>query len=247
MRNSESLKIDIINSVPPKATSSYCPIPHGIIIDEIFAELKNRNYQVRHEQYMHTKDYGIVSGNISLYHENSENTGIIPSITFVNSYNKYRTAQISSGAMVLVCANGMIRSSGKAFSRKHLGNAAMPDFLGMIRSSLDNLNAEFEILQDNVETMKRTYLTDVMKAALFGDIYLNYEMMTPTQVSIFNRENKQSKVFTGDTAWDFYNNMTESFKENTPLKYDKQHVWFHSYMSDQLQMKGARNLFTRIL
>lgn len=240
-------KDELLTTPLPLAQKRYGVIPHSVFLNEIQEKLENKGYEITQERYLTANNNQVMTGTYSLK-PNSWDSGIeiSPAVTFVNSYNKTRKAELKAGVMVLVCSNGMIGLKGERYSRKHLGNEALNDFREHINNVIDGVKDEFDRLLLNIEEMKAISLNNVRKALLIGDMFLNNEIILPAQLSILKREIKTSQNFTGDSAYDFYQNVTESFKENHPLNYDRQMVRFHSYISDMLQLSGATNLFKSI-
>jgi len=241
-----TIKEIIMNAEVPAKTKTYCPIPHSVFLEEIVEKLTNNNISIKSEYFASTAKGEIIRGTYKLAMENSYDADINPSISFVNSYNKMRKASVVSGVMVLVCANGMMRESGVNNSRKHSGDSALEDFRAILDTSINSLESEFDILRQNMQEMKNFTISDKHKASMMGDMYLNYEMITPSQLAIFKKEDRESKNFTDDTVWSFYNNITESLKVSHPLHWDRDHAKVHSYISSQFDLTGDRKLYPKL-
>lgn len=235
----------ILDTPVPTDTESYTAIPHSVFLTEIKNELTNRNYTIADERYMTSDECKVITG---VYKVASDlDAEMTPAITFVNSYNKKRTASIRASAMVLVCTNGMCGMvDNGSYVRKHTGNA-LEDFREHIQLVINGLDKEFARLVTNKEEMKSIELTKAKKAQIIGDMLLE-KMITATQLGILLREIKKPSYpcFKDDTLWSFYNHCTEAFKDNHPLNYDKQHVALHTYICDKFQLTGSRGLFQKI-
>lgn len=232
----------------PDKTESYSPIPHSVFLDEIQERLAVKDMSIASERFLTADNYKILTGNFTLSKKGETYTELAPTIYFVNSYNKTRKATIRAGATVLVCRNGMLGTVVNGYySRKHSGTA-LEDFRKHIDLIIDGLEAEFNRLTINMNEMKAINLSDYQRAQLVGDMIINEDMISPTQISLLKKEIKYSEHFKDKTSlWSFYNNCTEAFKQNHPLTFDRQHIKLHTYISDKFALTGYRGLYGKPL
>ena len=224
----------------PQHGGRYAVIPHSLFLNEIQDRLKAKGYDIAEERYLTTGNRQVIAG---VFRIKDNNTELAPSISFINSYNKTKKASIRAGAVVLVCRYGMMGAiENGSYSRKHTGTA-LEDFREHVELVIDGLEKEFIRLQSNVREMKNISVDNILIANLIGDMVMNEQLITNTQLSIFKKEKKSSLNFRGNTLWDFYNNCTEAFKDSHPVIYDKQHVKFHTYICDKFKLTGSRGLF----
>lgn len=231
-----------LKTIPiPISTKTYTPVSHSVFIDEIKEELDINNYTIKKEEYLCCNDGKIMTGKYTIDNENSL---FNPAIFFTNSYNKMRKAELTSGLLVLLCSNGMIGLDGNKFSKKHSGTV-LSELRNSIKLGIATMEEQFERLVKNIEEMKAIILTDDVICTFIGDMYMNEDMITDNQLSIFKKERKHSKDFKTNSLWDVYNNVTESYKNTHPMYFDKQHLKFHSYVSDRFSLTGSRKLFKK--
>jgi hypothetical protein len=224
----------------PIETKSYTPIAHSVFINELREEIDKRGYIVAEERYLHANKGQILTGNFRISNGNTE---MMPTINFTNSYNKMRRAEIRAAAMILVCKNGMMGStSAGSYSRKHSGTA-LEDIRFKMGEVIASLEEEFERLTINAEEMKQIELDKKIIAQLVGDMYINESLIKAEQLSILSNEIHTSINFKGNTVWDFYNHVTEAYKHNHPLDYDKQHIKMHTYISSKFNLTGNNKLY----
>lgn len=244
MKDWHSLKEKILGCPLPAATATYTVIPHKVFLEEITSELNNKGYQIAEERYLTLGNCNVITG---LYRVQTAIAGdMAPAISFVNSYNKTRKAEIRASALVLVCKNGMMGTIDNGYyARKHSGNA-LEDFREHIQKVIGGLEDEFKRLVKNKEEMQAITLPKELISNLIGDMLINEGLLTISQVAILKKEMKTSRYFSGDTLWDFYNNCTEAFKENHPRLFDKQHVKFHTYICDKFHLTGSRGLYSTL-
>lgn len=241
MKDWTSKREDILSTPLPVHTGRYSVIPHFVLINELQEKLAIKGYEIESEKYLTANSNQIVTGVFRLKADSE--IDIKPSVTFINSYNKTRKAEIRSGVEILVCRNGLIGLSGVKYSRKHLGTNALTEFRHHIDMGIDNIEKDFNALKTNVQEMKDIELTNKAKALLIGDMLINECLINATQLSIVQKELKYSEHFKTDSLYDFYNNVTESFKDNHPLNYDKQHIKFHSYISSKFDLTGNTRIY----
>jgi hypothetical protein len=253
MKNWDVTRTKILSIPVPDNTQTYTAIPHSVFLDELSEKLYNKGYKIQSESFLGAMNYQILTGKLGLARieksedEDVDTLGVSPAIYFTNSYNKMKRASIKAGAMVLVCKNGMIGMSVSAsYTRKHKGTA-LEDFRNHASLVIDNIEADFQKLKQNVREMKEITLSKKTIATLVGDMIVNEQMITATQISILNKEINYSTKFTQNTLWDFYNHCTESFKESHPSYYEKQHLKLHAYLSDKFTLSGARGLYNEPL
>ena len=244
MKNWTNTK-EFLNSIPaPCETDSYCPIAHSVFLNELQEEIARKGYIITEERYLSASNGQIITGNLAI---KSDGTVLTPMINFTNSYNKMRSASVRASGMVLICKNGMMgATSAGSFVRKHTGNA-LEEMRAKIIQVVDSLEEEFLRLSKNIEEMKKIELDKTVIATLVGDMFINENLITSTQLGILSRELKYSENFKDGSLWSFYNNSTQSFKENHPLLYDKQMIKFHTYISDKFELTGHRGLYGKAL
>lgn len=244
MKNWISSKQDILDCPLPAQTASYSVIPHKVFLEEIAAELRSKGYTIAEERYLTLSNCQVLTGMYRIM--SSIDSDMAPAISFVNSYNKTRKAEIRASALVLVCKNGMIGTvDNGAYTRKHTGDA-LEQFREHIKMVIAGLEDEFKRLILNREEMRKITLTNELRATLIGDMYINEGMINSAQLSILKSELKKSLYFRGDTLWDFYNNCTEALKDNHPSFFDKQHIKLHTYVCDKFNLTGSRGLYNTL-
>jgi len=241
MRNWEENE-DFLKSIEkPTYEGKYCAIPHELFIDEINHQLSSKGMEVTNKKYLVANQGKIMTGEYTVKADDMEmNIGI----SFKNSYNKQIAASIKSGAIVLVCKNGMYSTRGESFKRKHLGVTAFSDMQKNISLSIDNAEVEYKKLLQDRDELKRISIGKKVIAELIGDMYLNESIITETQLSLLKTELKDSKHFKEDNAWCFYNNITEALKSNHPMTYINQHLKVYSYLSDAFDLTHKSGLYT---
>jgi hypothetical protein len=223
----------------PSNTRSYCAIPHSVFLSEIRDQLAKSNYTISDERYLTTSTGAVLTGNYRI--ADGTDDELAPSITFVNSYNKTRKAEIRASAVVLVCKNGMMGAIENGYySRKHLGKNALNDFRQHIVTVIGGLDGEFNRLKTNRNEMKSIKVDKKTIAQLVGDMVVNEVLLSTVQITSLLKDLRKTQP---ENVWNFYNCVTQSLHDSHPSFYDKQHIKFHTYISDKFNLTGSRGLY----
>ena len=156
---------DFLREIPlPEQTRTYKPVSHAIFIDEIKEELYKRGHSVKTERYLTANNGLIMTGNFTVDNPDSH---INPAIFFTNSYNKMRKAELTTGAIVLICSNGLIRQEvAHRFSKKHSGT--------VLEDLRNNIGAGF--LGFKISTILKQPLAKIIAGSLLGKHTFAYDV-----------------------------------------------------------------------
>lgn len=131
----------------------------------------------------------------------------------------------------MICSNGCIGGDMVSFRRKHTGTI-QEELADKAKEAIKSMKDGFSKLVLEIDIMKDFELTAKQKAEIMGVMYFEEDMVTPNQLSVIRKEMKDSEHFKGDSLWDLYNNVTESFKSSHPLNHIEDHVKLHKFMSN---------------
>lgn len=213
----------------PLATSSYSPISHKEIIENIKEQLDKKGFIIKTTNYKANHEGTKLIGYYGIEHTDSE-LGLM--MAFRNSYNKSMSAAVTIGGQVWICENGMV-TGDISLLRKHTG-AAGAIVKNKIIESIDKFDTSFKEICKDRDLMKDIKFDRKTVAELLGRMYIEEKLITNTQLDIIKHELDFSKSFKGDSAWDFYNHCTESLKTSTLNTYLSDHVNVHKFIKDQL-------------
>lgn len=244
MKNWQDKEDFLLDIEIPVKTKSYSPVPHAKFVNDLNEKIYKAGYEVVHKRYMADGKGQTLTGELAVKGADSE---ITSSIGFQNSYNKKVKAGVWSGAMVLVCKNGMYTVDGTSYKRKHTGDVldTLDEHMDIC---IDNLEETFEKLRKQKEELKTRELSRETISRLLGDMYINESLITNTQLNIIKNESFYSTDFKELNGWSFLNWITEAFKQNThPIDYMRNHLKVNSYISDKLGLENARGLYGKPL
>ncbi|KKM23614.1 hypothetical protein LCGC14_1613430 [marine sediment metagenome] len=224
-----------MNALVPARTETYSPIPHSFFLDTVSVEINNsRGLEVTGQRiYTNMNGHKLV-GFTSVKHKGMESDpdfGLEMMIGYKNSYDKSMSAALVAGVSVMICSNGLIGGDMVTFTRKHTGTI-QAELREKVKEAITAMRDGFSKLVLEVDIMRDYQLTPKQKAELMGVMYFEENMVTPNQLSIIKNEMKESPYFKGDSLWDLYNNVTESFKTSHPLSHIEDHIKLHSFMID---------------
>lgn len=221
-----------LNAPVPLATDSYSPVAHSHLLSELPRRLVHNNYVIMNRRlYTNEKGTKLVGFyDVQDAESNiSDELGLRMSIGFKNSYDKSMVAALAVGAIVIVCSNGVICGDLITFKRKHTGTI-LQELHEKIEQAITSMNTSFARILTDIEIMKNCRVTLRQKSEILGVMYVEKDLLTPTQFSMVKRELKMSEHFKGDTLWDLYNNVTSVLKKSHPMYYISTHVNFHKFM-----------------
>jgi hypothetical protein len=218
----------------PARTETYSPVPHAFFIDSLRDEINNAGgLEVTGQRVYSSINGQKVVGFTSVKHRGMETDpefGLEMMIGWQNSYDKSMAGALAAGVQVMVCSNGCIAGDMVAFKRKHTGTV-QEELAEKAREAITKMKEGFGNLVLEIDIMKDFQLTDKQKAELMGVMYFEENMVTPNQLSVIKKEIKESDHFKGNTLWDLYNNVTESFKSSHPLRHIDDHMRLHQFMT----------------
>jgi len=227
------MKIEILNPVKdallsaalPQITNSYTPVAHAHLLDMIGEKLDRRNYKIEHEHFSSNEKNTQMFGVYRLTYGSDEHK---LSIGFRNSYDKSLAVGMVAGSSVIVCSNLMFAGDIKVM-RKHTSNI-FNDLDNMIGETIDLAEHEYEVLEADTATMKSKPLSLTEMAEASGRMFIQHNLITPTQMNILRRELTDSEAFKEKTVWDFYNHTTEALKSSHPRDVMNRHTKVHKFM-----------------
>lgn len=214
----------------PAKTESYTPIPHGQMIDVIRECMRNNNLPITSTKFVSSNSGNKMIGEFRFDQDDNELGG---SVIFRNSYDKSVAAAITIGSIVLVCSNGMIRGLQEAFlKRKHTGHAD-EEVYNYTQNAINHYAELHQSMRRDAELMKRVYIDKHIAASLIGEMFINDEVLTATQLGIVKKEidfSEHFKLVEGvGSMWNLYNWCTQSFKKSHPVDYLENHINLHKF------------------
>lgn len=215
----EELTRQELIAVPlPSKSKRYTPLPNKKVLEMIDAQARAYDLKLKHETFRAAERGNIVTGKLGF--ELPDENGLYFEVAFINSYNRKRSFGIATGAMVSVCTNSMLRGSIK-HKRIHTGEHMWDDVETLIHSSID----KHLVTMRHADVFRRVAMSktvdnDMISYAI-GKLYYEDRTLSSRHLNRLVEEMKNSEHFAMNTpedmtAWNFYNNITETMKKITP-------------------------------
>jgi hypothetical protein len=218
----------------PARTETYSPIGHSFFLDSISREINaDTGLQVVGQRIYSSLSGNKLVGYTTVKHRGMESDpdfGLEMLLAYKNSYDKSMAAAIAAGINVMVCGNGVVAGDMLSFTRKHTGTI-QEELVEKVKEAVIAMKEGFGNLVLEIDIMKDYQLSQKQKAELMGVMYFEENMVTPNQLSVIKKEMDESDHFRGDSLWDLYNNVTESFKSSHPLHHIEDHMKLHQFMT----------------
>ncbi len=217
----------------PNHGKTYTVIPHGYIIDETRRELQAAGFEVSKEIYKTNLNGEVAQGIYHLNYGNDQDMGLM--FAWSNSYNKMMKFKCAVGAQVFICMNGVVSGDLSNYARKHTGNA-LQEATDTIRHQIANAKGYYDQLVKDKDMLKDITLTKSQQAAIVGQLLIEQDILTLSQVGIVKRE-LETPTHTynapADSAWTLYNHITLALKDSHPMSYLSDHQKLHGFFVDQ--------------
>lgn len=224
---------EIFNVSVPVATKSYAPVSHYSIVNEVREELDKKNLIVRNTDYIPGRDGKQLVGYMNI---NSGDPELGFRFGFRNSYDKSMSAAVVAGGNIWICGNGQVHGE-IAFIRKHTGSVAQ-ELKQKIIFAIDKMYEEHVILKRHNERMKQIEVNNNQVAHLAGELFMQEEIITSTQLNILKKEveNPSFNYNADGTLWNFYNGVTHALKTSHPTEYFNRHQRLHNYVETKFEL-----------
>lgn len=233
MTNWTTRKEEISNIPLPQETNTYKPIAHSVFVTELERKIQEKGLEICNQKFLTTGNGQVLTGEYHICPKN-EDKDMGLGFSFANSYNKQIKVEILAGAYIKVCSNGMYGSAVR-YSKKHTGDVVQ-QLEDKINFALDQSERYFEYLINQKNRLKEIEVSKKVIAELVGDLYLNDNTITATQLSIIKNEMSFSSNFKEKTAYSVYNWVTEAFKSTHPTIYTKNHAKLNDYFVDRFNL-----------
>ena len=202
----------------PAATRTYGPVANAELHDVVTERVRQHGLTIVNEEFSSAlKDQIMLC---KLHISSPETPGINRVFAFMNSYNKMRKVSFASGAVVLVCWNGMFWSDEGTFARRHYRNV-WDDIHSAVDTQVNKMHVDFTNLMEFKRMSEQVDIQPKSVASLAGRMYFD-GILSPRMLSDLKREIYQSDewgfkqtddgVLLPDSLWKFYNNCTEAAK-----------------------------------
>lgn len=222
-----------VQSIPvPVKTDTYEPVSNRFLIELIKEISGDYGYEAVNKEYKASKGGEVVLG---IFNFESDDLDMGLQMAFLNSYDKSRSVTIATGAIVFVCANGMV-SAEEVFKRKHTGSVR-DEIMETIEVQVAKMRNDFDELVSFKETIKNVSIPIEEMYRLSGDLFFTTELISTRHLSeLKNQFSDRNFGVIGErvSLWNIYNWMTELFKKEQPVNHISKHIKLHNYFNSIL-------------
>jgi hypothetical protein len=225
------------NAALPAHGKTYTVVSHKEVMDHTQKLLKVNGLSINNQMFKASHNANVAQG---IYHISSpgmtQDADMGMMFAWTNSYDKSTRFQCGIGAYVFVCNNGMIHGDMANFGRKHTGTANA-DIALSIASQISIAKQSFTQLITDKNSMQGINLSIKEQAELAGRLYIEEKLIDSQQMSIVRTEMEKPSFNYGvdpDTAWMFYNHVTQAFKSTHPRDWMKKQSKFHEFMTGEV-------------
>lgn len=201
---------DTLTSIAaPTATSSWCPIAHGELLELVESLLPRYDLGIQDAAYGISHDDHRFFGILQVKGPDGEFSRVIG---IRNSTDKRFPAGVCAGVSVTVCSN-LVFSGTIQISRKHTVFIRR-DLPNMISDALSRLSNEWQGMANRIEAYRNTPLTD-HKAHHLVISGLDHGVYTASRIPDILKEWREPRhdAFQPRTLWSFHNSVTENLKD----------------------------------
>lgn len=198
----------------PEATSTHKPVSHHTIVEALVETLSFRHIGVVAEEFAVSCDGMRMFGVLDL---ETQMEGCRFSIGIRNSHDKSIRLGLTAGLRVFVCYNMAFSGDFTPVLAKHTKSFNLIDTLAV---GVDRIQRSFEPMRQQVETWKRTQISDDRAKLLLYRAFVEEELDAPKSLlSEVHRLYFEPKYveFSPRTMWSLSNAFTSAFKRLDPI------------------------------
>jgi hypothetical protein len=198
----------------PEATLTHKPIPHHTIVESLVETLSFRHIGVVNEEYAVSFDGMKMFGVLDL---ETQMEGCRFSIGIRNSHDKSLRLGLTVGIRVFVCSNMAFSGEFTPVLAKHSKSFNLVDTLAV---GVDRIQRNFEPMQRQVESWRRTQVSDDRARLILYSAFVEGELDAPrTLLAQVHRHYFEPEYpeFSARTMWSLSNAFTSAFKRLDPI------------------------------
>lgn len=213
-------------SLIPKETDTYKPMPNKYLIDSLTNRIQDEGFNINGRNFAMNRAGDSLFAVLSV---ESEISGYSTMIGAVNSYDKSRAVGVATGARVHLCNNLSFSNFKKL--RRHTKNL-FRDYDNILNQMVNSLKTDaVEVIEQN-EELENIPLEDSAIPHLLGEMFYQEELINTTQLNLIKKNMKNGDyVFGKDNFFDFMMHCTEAMKKSHPRTIVQDHMavenWVH--------------------
>jgi hypothetical protein len=209
-------RADLADVPVPEASGRHMPVPHHVLADAVVATAEDLGLPLRNEAWGLSEDgmrlYGALDFDPIARLRMPEGTG--PSLGLRHANDKTISVQLTAGARVFICDNGVMVGEIETVRRKHTTGLHLDELIReALTEYLDRL-PDFGRMHGELVSAR---LSDTRAKALIHDAFIEERVMAPMYLPAVSDKYFQSEEhrdrFPDRNRWTLYNAFTEVFKQ----------------------------------
>jgi hypothetical protein len=211
---SKITRAELVSLPLPETTSTFQPIAHSRLIDELESALAFRHISITRDEYAVSPDGMKLFGLLEL---DAEYEGVRFAIGLRNANDKSMRLGMVAGYRVFVCDNMALSGDFKPLLAKHSKNFELVESLSI---GVDRIQRGFEPLRTQIEFMRgHTLSNDEARSLLYRAFMENrfpVKLLKTVHREFFVAPSHAE--FKQQTVWSLSNAFTTAFKEVKPVR-----------------------------
>jgi hypothetical protein len=215
--------------ITPDATSTWYPLRHGALIDEVKTHLTGSRYNITQEHHVLSHGGQRYFGLLELQHESSKHDDYGWVVGIRNSHDQKFSAGLLAGSQVTICDN--LAFFGEVnVTRKHTKNAAS-DLQRLTAGAVGELSKKLGHVDNRIATYKKHELRDMDAHDLIMrgvDCQAIPNSRIPAVLKGWRKP--EHEVFEERSVWSLFNSFTDALKGTDPNLLVRRTVALHGLM-----------------
>ncbi|MHC5057164.1 MAG: DUF932 domain-containing protein [Planctomycetota bacterium] len=211
-------RADLADIPVPEASGRHLPVPHHVLADTVVATAEGLGLPLRKESWGISNDgmrlFGAIDFDPIAKLRMPEGTG--PSLGIRHANDKSISVQLTAGARVFLCDNGVMVGEIETVRRKHTTGLHLD---ALIREALTEYLARLPDFGRMHDELTNSRLTSVRAKALIHDAFLAEHVMAtkylPAVSETYFKSKEHRRMFPRKNRWKLYNAFTETFKQES--------------------------------
>lgn len=213
----------------PEHGKYYKPVLHKDLMDLTLEAIKDAGFTLDKEQYTSARKGNIATGRYTI--KDFDDGEMRLQINWINSLDKSKALNFSLGVGILICGNGAIRGNFSGFKKKHIGE--IQEFTPKaIVEYIRYGEKYFKQLQEDKKVLKEVILDNNTRNRLIGQMFLEEDFITATQMSNLKREIERPTFdykCDQNSLWNIYQGATFSMTNTHPSDWMDSHIKAHDF------------------
>ncbi len=211
-------RADLADIPVPEASGRHMPVPHHVLADTVVGTAEDLGLPLRSESWGLSDDgmrlYGALDFDPIAKLRMPDGTG--PSLGIRHANDKSISVQLTAGARVFLCDNGVMVGEIETVRRKHTTGLHLD---ALIREALTEYLERLPDFGRMHDELTSSRLTDMRAKALIHDAFLVEKVMAtkylPAVSDTYFRSEEHAERFSHKNRWRLYNAFTETFKQES--------------------------------